>query len=302
MSIETSAGTYVPGPVERVGRRLKMEYVGMASVHAVCFFLIFHPLPTWPDRVAATLGILLLFLGLKKKTRDHLSASLLLFTAALLASGPLAVSGWAWPFFLFGGCVSALEGYVEKAQEQIYALPVLLFAWGWLGAGWLPALAFAGLYLTHPWEEKPGLRRRYAGVYGLTVAAALAGVAVGHWRAADGTAVGTPAAWLSWQRLPLDTFELGLLALVAVPTLVCVLLYWRRLKAPHRANALLFAALAPWDVRLTAMFGMVAVVLLAATLFRFSIDSDRLRPTFKHAEWHFFWWVLALAVWAAVAA
>ena len=44
--------------------------------------------------------------------------------------------------------------------------------------------------------------------------------------------------------------------------------------------------------------GWSAAVLLAATVFRHSIDSDRARPFFKHAEWHFFYVVLALAIWA----
>jgi hypothetical protein len=303
MSVNTSAGTYVPGPVERVGRRLKMEYVGMASVHAVCFFLIFEGLATWGQRAVATLGILLLFLGLKKKTRDHLSCSLLLFAAAVVAAGPLADARWAVPYFLFGGCVCALEGYVEKAQEQIYALPVLLFAWGWIDPMWPLALLFAALYLTHPWAEKPGLRKRYAGVFGLTVVAALAGFAVGRWNAlaADDPASAVSAALRDgWQLLAPSPLQLWLLAGLGVPALVCLVVYWRRLKMPHKLNLLLFAVLAPWDVRWTAMFGMAAVVLLAATLFRFSIDSDRLRPAFKHAEWHFFWWVLVLAVWSAI--
>ena len=30
----------------------------------------------------------------------------------------------------------------------------------------------------------------------------------------------------------------------------------------------------------------------------FSIDWDRARPFVKHAEWHFFYIVLAVAVWA----
>ena len=43
---------------------------------------------------------------------------------------------------------------------------------------------------------------------------------------------------------------------------------------------------------------MAAAILLAATVFRQSIDSPRVRPAFKHAEWYFFWVVLAVAVWA----
>ena len=61
---------------------------------------------------------------------------------------------------------------------------------------------------------------------------------------------------------------------------------------------LLFAPLAVWDVRLAAMAAMVAAVTLTATVFRLSIDSSRLRSYFKHAEWHYFWYVFAIAVWA----
>jgi hypothetical protein len=76
--------------------------------------------------------------------------------------------------------------------------------------------------------------------------------------------------------------------------------YWGRLIAPHRINPLLFAVLAPWDIRLSAAFGMVGAVVMAATVFRHSIDSERLRPFFKHAEWHFFYLVLVLALWAVL--
>ena len=47
-----------------------------------------------------------------------------------------------------------------------------------------------------------------------------------------------------------------------------------------------------------ALAAMVAAVALTATVFRLSIDSDRLRPWFKHAEWHYFWYVFAIALWA----
>ena len=67
---------------------------------------------------------------------------------------------------------------------------------------------------------------------------------------------------------------------------------------PHKINPLLFAALAPWDVRLTAIFAMVAAVLFSASIFKLSIDSDRIRPYIWHAEWHYFYLMLALAIWA----
>ena len=45
-----------------------------------------------------------------------------------------------------------------------------------------------------------------------------------------------------------------------------VIAYWKRLIEPHRINSVVFAALAPWDVRLTALFGMAAAVLLESAL------------------------------------
>ncbi len=58
---------YEPGPVERYGRRLKMEYIGMASVFVVIALLIYGGSP-WLRTVVATTGSFFLFLGLKKKT------------------------------------------------------------------------------------------------------------------------------------------------------------------------------------------------------------------------------------------
>jgi hypothetical protein len=286
---------YVAGPVERIGRRLKMEYIGMASVHAVVYFILFGQLRSWTQSLAAMLGILGLFLGIKKKTRDHLSASLLLFAAAAVAAGPLAAADWAVPYLLFGATVCAMEGYVEKLQEQIYALPVLFLIWAWLGADWLPALfLFVAFYLAHPWVERPGLRRRFGMVFVATVVAAGAGTLL-RLRGPGATDAGL----LELHRLPLARTDLLFLLAVGLPTVVCLILYWRRLIAPHRLNGAVFTLLAPWDVRLLALYSMVAAVVLSATIFRRSIDSDRLRPIFKHLEWHFFLWVLALAVWAA---
>ncbi|MCJ7753750.1 MAG: hypothetical protein MUP13_04235, partial [Thermoanaerobaculales bacterium] len=61
---------YTRGPVEVRGRRLKMEYIGMASVFTVIAFLIYGGRP-WSVSIPATLGSFFLFLGLKKKNRDH---------------------------------------------------------------------------------------------------------------------------------------------------------------------------------------------------------------------------------------
>jgi hypothetical protein len=46
------------------------------------------------------------------------------------------------------------------------------------------------------------------------------------------------------------------------------------------------------------MFAMVAAVLFSASIFKLSIDSDRIRPYIWHVEWHYFYLVTALAIWA----
>lgn len=108
-------------------------------------------------------------------------------------------------------------------------------------------------------------------------------------------------------------------------------IWGRRLKMEYVGMASVFTVIAsliygdaPWAVSLPATVGSfflleprtdrpdarakllwtvpVAAVAGAATVFRRSIDSDRVRPFIKHAEWHFFWWVLALAVWAVLSA
>jgi len=94
----------------------------------------------------------------------------------------------------------------------------------------------------------------------------------------------------------LTPLSLILLLVMGIPALLCLFLYWGRLVWPHRLNTLIFACLAPWDARFLAVFGMVAAVLLSATVFRKSVDSERLRAAFKHAEWHYFWIVFAIAL------
>jgi hypothetical protein len=282
---------YTPGPVEVYGRRMKMEYVGMASVFIVIAALIYDGEP-WTRSVIATFGSFFLFLGLKKKNRDHLMCSFLLFMAAIIARPAVLLADWAIPMLFFGATVFSLERYIEKRPSQVYVLPVVFAIWGWFSGSWLLGLLFAIPYLFEPRADRPGWRRKLA----LTVL--VAGVAGGVATAARllGSS-STPDYWPSARialASPYFVFT-GLIALVVVVTLVS---YWRRLIVPHRILPVVFAILAPWDIRLAAVFGMVAAVLLAATLFRHSIDSDKMRPFFKHAEWHFFWWVLALAIWA----
>ncbi|RMH16739.1 MAG: hypothetical protein D6696_17525 [Acidobacteria bacterium] len=273
---------------------MKMEYVGMASVYAVIYWLIFGGPANGGLSLTATAATFFLFLGLKKKTRDHLSASILLFTAAAVARRPVLELEWAAPYLFLGFAIYALEGYLEKRQGRINALPAAFFLWGAIAPSWLLGLLFVALYLGEPWAERPGLRRRLAW---LTAASAVAGVLGQLLRPAAISGLFAP---FEPHRLPLDAGQGVLVAAVGVPTLIGLLLYWRKLPLPHRLNPLLFALLAPWDLRLSAFFGLVATVLLAATFLRQSIDSATLRPLFKHAEWHFFWWVLAVAIWAVV--
>ena len=91
-------------------------------------------------------------------------------------------------------------------------------------------------------------------------------------------------------------------ASVAAIGVLCLWVYWNRLAVPHRLNAIALGAAAAFDIRVLAMFGMASTVLLSATMFRHGIDSDRLRPMVKRAEWYFFHLVFAAASWALVVA
>ena len=282
---------YKPGPVEVWGRRMKMEYVGMASVFTVIAVLIYGGQP-WTRSLVAMMGCFFLFLGLKKKNRDHLMCSFLLFLAALLARPAVLTADWALPLLLFGATVFSLERYIEKRPSQVYVLPVVLAVWGWVSGFWILGLLFAAAYLFHPRADRPGWQRKLA----LTVAAAAATGGITTTVRLMGS--NAPIDYWPSARIALSSTHLAFTVGLVLAALVVLAAYRRRLIAPHRINPLIFGALAPWDLRLTAMFGMVAAVLLAATIFHHSIDSDRARPFFKHAEWHFFWWVLALAGWA----
>lgn len=291
---DVSIEGYEPGPVETWGRRLKMEYVGMASVFTVIAVLVYGGGP-WAHSLPATVGSFFLFLGLKKKNRDHIMCSVLLFAAALLARPAVLGADWALPVLLFGATVFSLERYVEKRPQQVFGLPVVIAAWAWLGGSWVLGILFAASYLLEPRADRPGARTKLlwavpvAAVAGAAMSAArllFDPPASGYWRAS---------------RIPVpNSFDLEVAVAIAL-VVVVVAVYWKRLIPPHRINPLLLAALAPWDLRAVALFGMAAAILMAATVFRRSIDSDRVRPFIKHAEWHFFWWVLALALWAVVA-
>ena len=285
---------YVAGPVERFGRRIKVEYLGMASVYTIIALLFFQDLGPWYRSVLATGGAFFLFLGLKKKTEDHLIGSLVLFAATSVAEDPLRTSLWVVPYMLFGLEVFIMEGYRERRPTRIYALPALFLAWSLVDASWLLGLVFAALYLTFPRAEKPHLRRHLSVIMLLSALTAFFAHAAAH------RSMLPPFRVFLQGRVPLNGTELAALVALGVPALVCLAAYWKRLFPPHRFNTLLFAFLAPWDGRLAALFGMVASVTLCATVFRDSVDSPVMRPFFKHFEWHYFWYVFAIAVWAAV--
>jgi hypothetical protein len=184
-----------------------------------------------------------------------------------------------------------MEGYLEKRQEQSLALPGIFLPWSFLDLSWIPALGFVAAYLLYPWTERPGLRRRLVWIVGLSAILAAGGTALGFGTAPAFEVLGTG-------RLPLDTTQQLLFLGMGVPTLLCLIAYWKRLIPTHRLNTIVFAAMAPFDERLLAMFGMVAAVTLSATAFRHSIDMASLRPFFKHTEWFYFLLVSAIALWA----
>ena len=282
---------YFPGPVERFGRRIKVEYLGMASVYSIIALLFFGSLP-WQKAILATLGAFFLFLGLKKKTEDHLAGSLVLFAAVGLAMAPLSVSGWVIPYLLFGLTVFIMEGYRERRPKRIYALPAVLLGWSLADPSWWLALVFAALYLAISRTEEPQLRRHLGYVLIVGFVLGFSARALIGW---------SPASALQFHpqgQVPLDRPELETLAALGIPTLLSLAVYWKKLSAPHRYNTVLFALLAFQDGRLTALFGMAAAVLLCATVFRDSADSPAMRPFFKHFEWHYFWYVFGIALWA----
>jgi len=101
---------------------------------------------------------------------------------------------------------------------------------------------------------------------------------------------------------PPDRTTLALYAGMVLAAGACLAFYWKKLTARHRLSAPALGVLAAFDRRVVAVFGMAAVVVLAATVFQRSIDSDRWRPLFKKAEWYFFWVVLVTALGLALSA
>jgi hypothetical protein len=194
---------------------------------------------------------------------------------------------WSVPYALFGACIWAMEGYLEKRRTRIYALPVILGGFAAASPFWPLGLAYVSTYLLEPRPDAPGIRRKLGWIVAASavVSAVVAGFASSR-GAARSLALDPPTGNL-----------LVLYAVVAVISVVCLGAYWTRLTVPHRLNAILFGMLAPLDIRIVALFGMAAVVLLSATVFRHGIDADRLRPMVKHAEWYFFPLVFVVALW-----
>jgi len=298
-STSSIAGTplnlaYVPGPFERFGRKLKVEYLGMASVYSIIALVYFGDFLSWYETILATLGAFFLFLGLKKKTEDHVMGSLVLFAAVSVAQVPVVVSGWVVPYLIFGLTIFIMEGYRERRPTRIYALPALFLGWSLADSSWWLGVVFSTMYLAFPRAEKPQLRRHLC--YML-----IAGFLVGFSsHALLDRSILSALQFHPDGHVSLERVELEMLAAIGIPTFLCLVLYWKKLMAPHRWNTLIFASLALWDGRFATLFAMVAAVLLCATAFRDSVDSPNMRPFFKHLEWHYFWYVFVFAMWAFV--
>lgn len=286
---------YQPDFFEIYGRKLKIEYLGMASVYTIIALYFFGGLPSLSLSILATLGSFFLFLGLKKKTKDHFSGSLILFTTVAVGWAPIVISGWTLQYLMFGFAVFAMEGYLEKRQYRIYLLPALFFLWALKDISWLAGFVFCAIYLTYPWAEKPGLRKR---LLLLIVISFIIGLATSFIRYK--TAGSYPMWSFQYGMLNIWPPSIYFLILMYALTLFAIIMFLPKAVLPHRLNVIIFCAVSGLDGRLTALFTMVAAVFISATMFRESIYSGRLRPYFKHAEWYYFWIVFAIAIFIVV--
>jgi hypothetical protein len=291
----TDLPDYQPDLFEIYGRKMKIEYLGMASVYLIITRYFFGGLPYLSESIIAVLGSFFLFLGLKKKTKDHLSGSLILFASVAVACGPVVTYEWASQYLAFGFSVFVMEGYLEKRQSRIYLLPALFVLWALKDTSWLLGMIFSAMYLTHPWIEKPGLRRRLLFLILLSFAAGSA-TSIIRYNITEAQGIFPFHDGL----VSLDPASMGILILMIVLTLMCLVMFSKELRLPHCLNAIVFCAISWLDGRLAAVFAMPAAVLLSATLFRDSIRYERLRAYFKHTEWYYFWIVFLLAVLIAV--
>lgn len=282
---------YQPDIFEIYGRKLKIEYLGMASVYTIIALYFFGGFPSFYLSVTAAAGSFFLFLGMKKKTKDHFSGSLILFLSVAIGWAPVVITGWELQYLMFGFAVFAMEGYLEKRQYRIYLLPVLFFCWAYKDISWLLGFIFAVMYLTYPWSEKPGLRRR---LLILIIISFMIGIltSLARYNYTD-----TYPLWsFQYGMLSLRPLSVYFLILMYILTLASLIMFLPETVMPHRLNVIIFCAVSGFDGRLAAIFAMVAAAFLSATMFRKSIYSDRLRPYFKHAEWYYFWVVFVVAL------
>jgi hypothetical protein len=285
---------YQPDFFEIYGRKLKIEYLGMASVYTIIALYFFGGFPSLSQSIIAAIGSFFLFLGLKKKTKDHFSGSLILFTSVAIGWVSVVIDGWFIQYMMFGFAVFAMEGYLEKRQYRIYLLPVLFFFWAYKDISWLLGFVFTAIYMTHPWSEKPGLRRR---LLILLIISFVIGIATSIFRY---NTTDVHAQWsFQYGMLSIWPPSVYFLILMYVLTLVCLIMFLSKTVMPHRLNTIIFCAVSGLDGRLACIFAMVAAVFLSASMFRESFYSDRWRPYFKHAEWYYFWVVFAVALYVA---
>jgi hypothetical protein len=220
--------------------------------------------------------------------------SLHLFGAALLARPAVFEADWSLPLLFFGATVFSAERYLEKKPRQVALLPIILGVWAWIDGLWLLGLVYSAVYILCPRLDREGATR-------ILVQSVLAGAAAGG-VVMTVRLLGTdaPADYWFGERIAPNGSLLTATGAVMLAVFIAHFVYRNRLIVPHKINPLIFAALAPWDVRFTAAFAMAAAVLFSATIFKLSIDSDRIRPYIWHAEWHYFYLIFALAVWAVL--
>ncbi|UCH36203.1 MAG: hypothetical protein JSV65_07580 [Armatimonadota bacterium] len=304
---DTRTAVHHVDAVERLGRRLKMEYVGMASGFFVIFLLLLpahpaaarsawaaswlsdawlFPSPVW-GAILATAGLFALFIGIKKKTEDHLSASFLLMATALTLRLGQGAPGAAVSVLCLGALLYAMEGAVESRRNRIFALPLVFWLWAQAHPAFLPGLVMLFAYLL-PAPGREVNRPRIAVVGALcALAACIHPLKAGVYPAA--------AQAMAWGAVSVSHGQYLAAVSAGVIALLLVAVFGRTLLAAHRANLVLTAILSvvtPYGV----LFAPIVTVGLAATLFRKSIRFDDLRPTFKRVEWYYFWLILLVAV------
>ena len=195
---------------------------------------------------------------------------------------------------LFGATVFSVERYLEKKPQQVAFLPVILGFWAWFDGFWPLGLVYSAIYILCPRTDRPGATKI---LVRSVIGGAVAGLIVTVIRL---LVLAPPAGYWVANRIAPTGWLLAAVAVLIVGVLIVITFYHHNLIVPHGINPLLFAALAPWDIRLTAMFAMVAAVLLSASIFKLSIDSDRIRPYIWHAEWHYFYLITGVAIWVVV--